>query len=78
MLYESLLFLEGQLNKYFGKLHLENESIFLKPAKLENIAALKGRSGQSRKCLYYAGQYFRRNYIKKRITFQKGKCFNSL
>lgn len=41
MLYESLLFLEGQLNKYFGKLHEENESIGSAPAKLENIAALK-------------------------------------
>lgn len=41
MLYESLLFLEGQLNNYFAKLHEENESIGASPAKLENIAALK-------------------------------------
>lgn len=42
MLYESLLFLEGQLNKYFEKLHNEeNESIGSSPVKLENIAALK-------------------------------------
>lgn len=41
MLYESLLFLEGQLNKYYGKLNEENESICLSPVKLENIAALK-------------------------------------
>ncbi len=41
MLYESLLFLEGQLNKYFGKLNEENESIGSSPVKLENIAALK-------------------------------------
>lgn len=41
MLYESLLFLEGQLNNYFGKLHEENESIVSSLVKLENIAALK-------------------------------------
>lgn len=41
MLYESLLFLEGQLNNYFAKLHEENESIVSSPVKLENIAALK-------------------------------------
>jgi hypothetical protein len=41
MLYESLYFLEGQLNKYFDKLREENESISSSPVKLENIAALK-------------------------------------
>lgn len=41
MLYESLLFLEEQVNKYFTLLHADDSNVFPAPAKLENIAVLK-------------------------------------